>query len=156
MTVPFPFQVLSFLSSEILKRRLLKSLLDRPVKTHAVSFHNFKPQNFKLSVSNPKNKYVADVSVLSKSSKSQGLGRKNKFETLKTDRRPYARRVPDLPYVYIYIYIHTYASLSLSLYIHVSYIYIYLFSYIYIYIYTYVHSYIYGLDVPALEEYYKQ
>ena len=30
-----------------------------------VSFHNFKSQNFKLSVSNPKSKYVAYLSVLS-------------------------------------------------------------------------------------------
>ena len=35
------------------------------VVQQAVSFHNFKSQNFKLSVSNPKNKYVAYVSVLS-------------------------------------------------------------------------------------------
>ena len=51
-----------------------------------VTFHNFKSQNFKLSVSNPKNKYVAYVSVLSQISNCQGLGRKNKFEILKTDR----------------------------------------------------------------------
>ena len=51
-----------------------------------VSFHNFKSQNFKLSVSNPKSKYVAYVSVLSQISNCQGLGRKNKHETLKTDR----------------------------------------------------------------------
>ena len=43
-----------------------------------VSFHNFKSQNFKLSVSNPKNIYVAYVSVLSQISNCQGLGRKNK------------------------------------------------------------------------------
>ena len=43
-----------------------------------VGFHNFKSQNFKLSVSNPKNKYVAYVSVLSQISNCQGLGRKNK------------------------------------------------------------------------------
>ena len=43
-------------------------------------------QNFKLSVSNPKSKYVAYVSVLSRISNCQGLGRKNKFEILKTDR----------------------------------------------------------------------
>ena len=29
-----------------------------------VSFHNFKSQNFKLSVSNPKHKYVAYVDTL--------------------------------------------------------------------------------------------
>ena len=51
-----------------------------------VSFHNFKSQNFKLSVSNPKNKCVAYVSVLSRISNCQGLGRKNKFDILKTDR----------------------------------------------------------------------
>ena len=48
--------------------------------TDTASFHNFKSQNFKLSISNPKSKYVAYVSVLSRISNSQGLGRKNKFE----------------------------------------------------------------------------
>ena len=52
-----------------------------------VSFHNFKSQDFKLSVSNPKNKYVVYSSVLSPISNCQGLGRKNKHEILKTDRR---------------------------------------------------------------------
>ena len=52
---------------------------------HTVSFHNFKSQNFKLSVSNPKSKHVAYVSVLSQISNCQGLGRKNKLEILKTD-----------------------------------------------------------------------
>ena len=56
------------------------------VGNHAVSFHNFKSQNFKLSVSNPKNKYVAYLSVLSRISNCQGLGRKNKHDILKTDR----------------------------------------------------------------------
>ena len=51
-----------------------------------VSFHNFKSHNFKLSVSNPKNKYVAYVSVLSRISNRQSLGRKNKHAILKTDR----------------------------------------------------------------------
>ena len=51
-----------------------------------VSFHNFKSQNFKLSVSNPESKYVAYVSVLSRISNSQSLGRKKRFENLKTDR----------------------------------------------------------------------
>ena len=50
------------------------------------SFHNFKSQNFKLSVSNPKSKYVVYLSVLSQISNCQGLGRKNKHEVLKTDR----------------------------------------------------------------------
>ena len=53
---------------------------------NTVSFHNFKSQKFKLSVSNPENKYVAYVSVLSRISNCQGLGRKNKHEILKTDR----------------------------------------------------------------------
>ena len=51
-----------------------------------VSFHNFKSQNFKLRVSNPKSKYVAYLSVLSRISNCQGLGRKNKHVFLKTDR----------------------------------------------------------------------
>ena len=51
-----------------------------------VSFHNFKSQNVKLSVSNPKSKYVAYVSVLSQISNCQGLGHKNKHDILKTDR----------------------------------------------------------------------
>ena len=53
---------------------------------HPVSFNNFKSQKFKLSVSNPKSKYVAYSSVLSQVSNYQGLGRKNKHEILKTDR----------------------------------------------------------------------
>ena len=51
-----------------------------------VSFHNFKSQNVKLSVSNPNNTYVAYVSVLPQISNCQGIGRKNKHEILKTDR----------------------------------------------------------------------
>ena len=58
--------------------------LQMPVDT--VSFHNFKSRNFKLSVSNPKNEYVAYVSVLSRISNCKSLGRKNKHEILKTDR----------------------------------------------------------------------
>ena len=54
--------------------------------TNMVSFHNFKSQILKLSVSNPKSKYVAYLSVLSQISNCQGLGRKNKHEILKTDR----------------------------------------------------------------------
>ena len=56
------------------------------IKTDTVSFHNFKLQNFKLSVSNPKSKYVAYLSVLSQISNCQSLGRKNKHEIMKTDR----------------------------------------------------------------------
>ena len=51
-----------------------------------VSFHNFNSQNFKLSVSDPKSRYVADLSVLSQISNCQSLGRKNKHDILKTDR----------------------------------------------------------------------
>ena len=61
-----------FVSSDILRR--------------TVSFHNFKSQNFKLSVPNPKSKYVAYLSVLSHISNCQGLGRKHKHEIMKTDR----------------------------------------------------------------------
>ena len=39
-----------------------------------------------MSVSNPKSKYVAYLSVLSQFSNCQGLGRKNKHDILKTDR----------------------------------------------------------------------
>ena len=61
-----------------------------------VSFHNFKSQNFKLSVSNPKSKYVAYLSVLSQISNCQSLGRKNKHDILKTDRTfsPHYSRPP--------------------------------------------------------------
>ena len=57
------------------------------VRGATVSFHSFKSQNFKLSVSNAKSKYVAYSSVLSQFSNCQGLGRKNKHEILKADRR---------------------------------------------------------------------
>ena len=53
---------------------------------NTVSFHNFKSQDFKLSASNPKSKYVAYLSILSQISNCQSLGRKNKHEILKTDR----------------------------------------------------------------------
>ena len=53
--------------------------------TIAVGFYNFKSRKFKLSVSNPKNKYVAYVSVLSQISNCQSLGRKNEHDILKTD-----------------------------------------------------------------------
>ena len=55
-------------------------------KPLTVSFHNFKSQNLKLSVSNPYSKYVAYVSVLSQISNCQSQGRKNKHDILKTDR----------------------------------------------------------------------
>ena len=53
---------------------------------NTVSFHSFKSQKLKLSVSNPKSKHVAYLSLLSQISKCQGLGRKHKHEILKTDR----------------------------------------------------------------------
>ena len=122
-----------------------------------VSFHNFKSQNFKLSVSNPKSKYVAYLSVLSHISNCQGLGRKNRHEILKTDHTRQPRTAgqagragrssrqaqpasranpvsPAKPYIYIYIYI--------CIYIYI-YIYIHIFVYIYIYIYTHIYIYIY-------------
>ena len=45
---------------------------------NTVSFHSFTSQDFKSSVSNPKNKYVAYLSVLSQISNCQSLGRKSK------------------------------------------------------------------------------
>ena len=57
----------------------------------------FKSQNFKLSVSNPKSKYVAYLSVLSQISNCQGLGRKNKHDILKTDRRLAETRLAQIP-----------------------------------------------------------
>ena len=71
-----------------------------------VSFHNFKSRNFKLSVSNYKSKYVAYVSVLSRLSNSQGLGRKKKNEILKT-YRIVCTSLGQHQYIYIYIYICT-------------------------------------------------
>ena len=59
------------------------------ILTDTVSFHNFKSQNLKSSVSNPKSKYVAYLSALSQISNCQGLGRKNKYDILKTDRTSY-------------------------------------------------------------------
>ena len=69
--------------------------LDCEVLKGTVSFHNFKSQTFKLSVSNSRSKYVAYVSVLSQISNCQSLGRKNKHEILKTDRMfPWRTRYP--------------------------------------------------------------
>ena len=56
------------------------------LKGDTVSFYSFKSQNFKLSVSNPNSKCVAYLSVLSRISNCQSLGRKNKHDMLKTDR----------------------------------------------------------------------
>ena len=71
-------------------RTLNAETLDMGI-VRTVSFHNFKSQKFKLSVSNPKSKYVAYLSVLSQISNCQGLGRKNKHDILKTDRTAYLR-----------------------------------------------------------------
>ena len=95
-------------------------------------------------MSNPKNKYVAYVSVLYQISNSQGLGRKNKLEILTTYRKIvyHGRRghrgpgaPPEAPaprnrflVIHIYIYIHVYI-----------YIYIYMYTYIYIYIHIYMY-----------------
>ena len=62
------------------------SLVGTGLMGTTVSFHNFKSQNLKLSVSNPKNKCVAYLYVLSQISNCQSLGRKNKHDILKTDR----------------------------------------------------------------------
>ena len=51
-------------------------LIEFEISNRTVSFHNFKSQKFKLSVSNAKSKCVAYVSVLSQISNCQGLGRK--------------------------------------------------------------------------------
>ena len=75
--------------TQLVSSSTLSPFLTREPEVHATptaSFHNFKSQSFKLSVSNPKSKYVAYVSVLSQISNSQGLGRKNNFEILKTYR----------------------------------------------------------------------
>ena len=78
------------------RRRIGRSTSPRGLTT--VSFHNFKSQDFKLSVSNPKSKYVAYLSVLSPISNCQSLGRKNKHDFLKTDRNGYlALWVPSAP-----------------------------------------------------------
>ena len=63
---------------------------------NTISFRNFKSQQFKLSVSNPKSKYVAYLSVLSQISNCQSLGRKNKHEILKTDRRNPSNPTPNI------------------------------------------------------------
>ena len=89
--------------------------------SNTASFHNFKSQNLKLSVSNPEKKYVACVSVLSRISNSQGLGRKSKVDILRTDRSSSCMYV--CMYVYIYIYIYIY----LFIYLHICIIYIYIY-----------------------------
>ena len=101
-----------------------------------VSFHNFKAQNFKLSVSNPKSKYVAYLSVLSQISNCQSLGCKNKHDILKTDRIKCLLHI--LQYYAQYsnvqdIYTHIYHSTHIyNVNVHI---------YIYIHTHTYIHTY---------------
>ena len=124
-----------------------------------VSSHNFKSQNFKLSVSNPKSKYVDDLSLLSQIWNCQGLGRTNKHEILKADRRSQILRAifrPPMsvsPIIVIItvilvtiIVIITCIIVTIIVSIAFTYIYIYVYTYgcvIYIYIYIYAYSYIY-------------
>ena len=65
-------------TTSVLRQRMMHLAINyvAQLTAIAVSFHNFKSQNFKLSVSNPKNNYVAYVYVLSPISSCQGLGRK--------------------------------------------------------------------------------
>ena len=103
--------------------------------TSTVSFHNFKSQNVKLSVSNPKNNYVAYLSVLSQISNCQSLGNKNKHDILKADRASNDDKSADSN-MYICICIATInllllLTLSLSLSLSLS---------LYIYIYTYMYT----------------
>ena len=91
-----------------------------------VSFHNFKSQILKLSVSNPKSKYVVYLSVLSQISNYQGLGRKNKDEILKT--------------VIIIWYCITCCIQYMIVY-NVFYIYIYIYMFIHMCVYVYIYIY---------------
>ena len=56
-----PFNKVTFKSLVFVVHRWNRTPRPQP---NTVSFHNFKSQNFKLSVSNPKSKYVAYLSVL--------------------------------------------------------------------------------------------
>ena len=142
-----------------------------------VSFHNFKSQNVKLSISNPRSKYAVYLSALSHISNCQGLGCKNKHEILKTDRTanlptktiPFrcssctigTLGVPSPPlaqgdiYIYIYIYMHIcmyVCIICICVYMCVCiYIYIYIYLYVcicvYIYIYIYTHVYTHIMSI---------
>ena len=126
---------------------------------HAVGFHNFNLRIVNLRVSNPKNTYVAYVSVLSRISNCQSLGRKNKHELLKTDRMSTTsyymlgaapiggnqtqlekdghpgvgsgEPIPITMYTYVCIYIYIYMYMYM-------YMYMCMYTYIYIYIYIYM------------------
>ena len=112
-----------------------------------VSFRNFKSQNFKLSVWNPKNKYVAYLSVRSQISNCQSLGRKNKHEILKTDRMHLviicAMCIVLLVYIIIvivmsYVYVRCCISICYNIMDFSRCMYMYVCMYIYIYIYIYI------------------
>ena len=133
--------------------------------TGTVSFHNFKSQNFKLSVSNPKSKYVAYLSVLSQISDCQSLGRKNKqvflfltdrnsvygyvgkslfgsvvipvFTTTHTHTHTHTMSIYLSIYVYIYIYIERERERYYNTHTHTC---TYHITCIYIYIYIYIHT----------------
>ena len=85
-SLPFAYAGRSFLRCCLRPLRVLLSW-GGVMNFFTVSFHNFKSQNFKLSVSNPKSKYVAYVSVVSRISNCQSLGRKSKHDISKTDPR---------------------------------------------------------------------
>ena len=76
--------IFSIISSSLFM--IIIIIISSSSSSSTLSFHNFKSQNFKSSVSSPKSKHVAYVSILSQISNCQGLGRKNKHEILKTDR----------------------------------------------------------------------
>ena len=121
----------------------------------AVSFHNFKSQNFKLSVSNPEGKYVAYVSVLYQISNCQGLGRKNKHELLKTDRTLFGaseitrdplrggQQGPLLQRALGPIQRTLRARICICIYIYIYVMYMYIYMYICICIYVYIYIYMY-------------
>ena len=97
------------------------------------SFHNFKSQISNRETQILKGKCVAYLSVLSRISNCQSLGRKNEHEILKTYRSWFVCVNKWLSSDY-----KTTLPLSLS-----TYIYIYIILYIYIYMYMCVYVYIY-------------
>ena len=62
------------------------TVLHYTIPCYTVSFHNFKSQKFKSSVSNPENKYVAYFVRTVSNFKLPGSRPQNKHEILKTDR----------------------------------------------------------------------
>ena len=60
-------EALQFAGIQVSGRKITRSYNPTRIQPGpTVSFHNFKSQKIKLSVSNPKGKYVAYVSVLSR------------------------------------------------------------------------------------------